>query len=135
MASISNGLVLTTAMVVSTTVLYLAFSRHKTHSPSFQIPTNSNPNKQILRSCLCSEEKRRERKKMKKRVKFAENVMLKEERKIDEKIKEERRMQNRVSNSGNCRNGSMENRGMPENRVALYKGMLRDRGNRIACCH
>lgn len=68
---------------------------------------------------------------MKKRVKFAENVMVKEERESDVKIKEKQRKQNRVSSS-NCRN---EIRGMPENRIALYKGILSDRGNRVACSH
>ena len=56
MASISQGLVLTTAMVVSSTVLYLAFSRPKTFS-QFQVSGNSTSlqsDKQILRSCLSS---------------------------------------------------------------------------------
>ena len=55
-SSISRGLVLTTAMLVSTSVLYLAFSRQKT-SPQSQIAENSKPhkpNRQILRSCLYS---------------------------------------------------------------------------------
>ncbi|CAL0325955.1 unnamed protein product [Lupinus luteus] len=125
-SSISNGIVLTTAMVVSTTVLYFAFSRQKTHSPSFHIS-----NKQILRSCLYSEEKRRDRKKNK-RVKFAENVMVKELRESDKKMEKEERNEKREKSS---RNGRMENNGMPENRVALYKGMIRDRGHRIAFCH
>ncbi len=71
---------------------------------------------------------------MKKRVKFAENVMVKEVRDSDEKIKVKQRKQNRVSSS-NCRNEIKETRGMPENRIALYKGILRDRGNRMGCCH
>ncbi|KAE9584562.1 hypothetical protein Lal_00021734 [Lupinus albus] len=125
-SSISNGIVLTTAMVVSTTVLYFAFSRQKTHLPSFQIS-----NKQILRSCLYSEEKRRGRKKNK-RVKFAENVMMKEGRESIKKVKKEEKNEKRESLS---RNGSMEMNGMPENRVALYKGMLRDRGHKIAFFH
>ena len=56
MASISQGLVLTTAMVVSSTVLYLAFSRPKNFS-QFQVSGNSTSlqsNKQIRRSCLSS---------------------------------------------------------------------------------
>ncbi|KAK7294094.1 hypothetical protein RJT34_16977 [Clitoria ternatea] len=134
MASISQGLVFTTAMLLSSTLLYFAFSRQK-NSPPFQIP--QNPNKQILRSCLCSEEKKRERKKnKKKRVKFAENVSVKEEvLDSDEKNRgEEQGKQNRVS-GGNCRNEILEIRGMPANRVALYNGILRDRGHRMACCH
>lgn len=57
MASISQGLVLTTAMVVSSTVLYLGFLRQKAF-PQIQIHGDSSdsrePNKKVLRSCLCS---------------------------------------------------------------------------------
>ncbi|KAE9621314.1 hypothetical protein Lal_00023572 [Lupinus albus] len=119
-SSISNGLVFTIAMVVPTTLLYLAFSNQ--NSQIF--------NKQILPSCLYSKEKRKERKK--KRVKFAQNVMVKEEKDNTMKMKEK---QNKVLSRSKCKNGSMENSGMRENRVVLYKGMLRDRGQRMACCH
>ncbi|XP_019455284.1 PREDICTED: uncharacterized protein LOC109356412 [Lupinus angustifolius] len=122
-SSISNGLVLTTAMVVSTTLLYLV-----SHSLRIQIS-----NKQILRSCLYSKEKRRGRKK--KRVKFAENVIVNEEKDNNIKMKEKQKNQKRVLSRSECINGSMENNGMQENRVALYKGMLRDKGQRITCCH
>lgn len=192
MASISQGLAVTTAMVLSTTVLYLAFSKQNI-SPPFQIPSTPNspdPNKQILRSCLysgkskfisfsiplffllfkCSvsslaffffeenynflifyfafvfsEEKKRERKKKKKkRVKFSENVMVKEEEVRDNNItnkenrEEQGKKQNRASIKNNkCRNETTETRGsgMPANRIALYNGILRDRVHRMACCH
>ncbi|XP_027344864.1 uncharacterized protein LOC113857263 [Abrus precatorius] len=131
MASISHGFVLTTAMVLSTTVLYLAFSRHKT-SPLFQILGDSkspHSENQILRSCLYSEEKKKKRKKKKKKkVKFAENVMVKEV------FREEQGKQNRVSSSI-CGNETSEIHEMPANRVALYNGILRDRVHRMACCH
>ncbi|RDX72395.1 hypothetical protein CR513_48127, partial [Mucuna pruriens] len=124
MASISQGLMFTTAMVLSTTALYLAFSRPKTSTP-FQIPPNSNSshssNKQIVRSCIYSEEKKKERRKNKKKVKFAENVMVKE---VERDNKEEKRV-----TSSEC------NREMPANRIALYNGILRDRVQRMACCH
>ncbi|XP_016173991.1 uncharacterized protein LOC107616553 [Arachis ipaensis] len=124
MASISQGIVFTTAMVLSSTVLYLAFSRHKIHHHSPQ------SNNQILRSCLSSEEKKRERKlskKKKKRVQFAENV----KERIG-KSEEEQRKQNRVSSrSSNCRNV----REMPANRIALYNGILRDRVHRMECSY
>ncbi|XP_057454182.1 uncharacterized protein LOC130745812 [Lotus japonicus] len=135
-SSISHGLVLTTAMVFSATVLYLAFS---------QTPHSNQP---ILRSCLCSEEKKKEMKRKKKRVKFAKNVMVKvvlkeEETDINDEIGEEqgkKKKKNRASSSSissNCRNENPESRGngMPANRMALYNGILRDRGNRVACCH
>ncbi|XWS20425.1 hypothetical protein CRYUN_Cryun31cG0100000 [Craigia yunnanensis] len=50
-------------MVVSSTVIFLTFSRLK----------NVSPPKQTLRSCLSSEGKKRDKKK-KKKVQFAENV-------------------------------------------------------------
>ncbi|ESW07740.1 hypothetical protein PHAVU_010G155100 [Phaseolus vulgaris] len=132
MASISQGLVFTSAMLFSTTLLYLAFSKHKS-SPQFQIPSDSN--KQILRSCIYSEEKKRERKKNKKRVKFAKNVTVKEvERDSKEENREEQGRQNRVSAS-ECKRENPRNGEIPANRVALYNGILRDRGQRMACCH
>lgn len=83
-----------------------------------------------------AEEKKRERKKNKKRVKFAEKVMVKEVERISGgKNIEEQGMENRVVSSSECRNEIAENREMPANRIALYNGILRDRGYRMACCH
>ncbi|XP_027342595.1 uncharacterized protein LOC113855241 [Abrus precatorius] len=134
MASISQGLVLTTAMLVSSTVLYLAFSTQKT-TPSFLIHWNSHfhdSNKGTLRSCLYSEEKKRKRKKKKKKVQFADNV--KESRETSEVGSiEKQRKQNGVSN--NCRQETSETSGMPANRIALYNGILRDRVHRIQCSY
>ncbi|RDY04157.1 hypothetical protein CR513_12156, partial [Mucuna pruriens] len=114
-SSISQGILLTTAMLLSTSLLYVAFSRQKT-TPSFQI---HHSNKPTLRSCLYSEEKKRERKK-KKKVKFAENV-------------KEGREQKRVTS--NCRDETSESGGMPANRMALYNGILRDRVHRTECSY
>ncbi|KAL9304517.1 hypothetical protein ACSQ67_021780 [Phaseolus vulgaris] len=108
MASISQGLVFTSAMLFSTTLLYLAFSKHKS-SPQFQIPSDSN--KQILRSCIYSVE-----------------------RDSKEENREEQGRQNRVSAS-ECKRENPRNGEIPANRVALYNGILRDRGQRMACCH
>ncbi|KAK7824831.1 hypothetical protein CFP56_033991 [Quercus suber] len=83
MSSISHGLVLATAMVVSSTVLYLS-CRQRSFPPS-HLSRNQNsqqPQKPILRSCL---------------------------------------------HSGNCRNKIPTIRGMQENRIALYNGILKDR--------
>ncbi|KAK7325244.1 hypothetical protein VNO77_29403 [Canavalia gladiata] len=133
MASISQGLVLTTAMLVSSTVLYLAFSRNKTTS-SFLLHSNSDShhsNKPILRSCLYSEEKKKERKKNKK-VQFADNVKEAGER--SEVVSEEKQSkQNRVSSI--CRHETSETRGIPANRIALYNGILRDRVHRMECSY
>ncbi|XP_020227999.1 uncharacterized protein LOC109809172 [Cajanus cajan] len=125
MASISQGLVFTTAMLFSSTLLYFAFSRQN---------TSPHSNKQLLRSCIYSEEKKRERR-GKKKVKFAENVMVKEEETdCNDGNREKQGKRNRVSRS-ECINEVAENREMPANRVALYNGILRDRVQRMACCH
>ncbi|KAL1366890.1 hypothetical protein HN51_020939 [Arachis hypogaea] len=131
MVSISQGIVLTAVIFVSSTVLYLAYSYNNKCSPSsFRIPhdhsSNNNPTKQFLRSCLYSGEKKKNKKK---RVKFAEDVMMKEILK-ENKEEEQRKKQNRGRR--NCINETKE---MPANRIALYNGIMRDRGNRLACCH
>lgn len=41
---------------------------------------------------------------------------------------------NRVS-INECRNEIPETKAMPANRVALYNGILRDRVQRMGCCH
>ncbi|KAK2351248.1 hypothetical protein P8452_29967 [Trifolium repens] len=135
MASISQGLVLTTAMVFSTTVLYLTFCKQK-NSSLFKIHENPNShNKQILRSCLYSDEKKRE-KRRKKKVKFSEYVMVKEEKsEINEESIEKQGKKNRVYSISECRNEIPEKHGMPANRIALYNGILRDRVQRMGCCH
>ncbi|XP_058774091.1 uncharacterized protein LOC131648349 [Vicia villosa] len=131
MTCFSQGLVFTTAMVVSTTMLYLVFSKQK-HNPSFQIQGNH-----ALRSCLYSEEKKRERKmntkKSKKKVRFAESVKEEREKKSEVVRKEKQRKRNRVY-SGNCRSETLKSRGIPANRVALFNGILRDRVHRMECC-
>lgn len=98
MTSLSQGLVFTTAMLVSSTMLYLAFSKHKIN-PSFQIlgdHVSQDSNTQILRSCLYSEEKKRERKmntkKNKKKVRFEESVKeVREKSEIAKKEKQRKR--------------------------------------------
>ncbi|KAI4329332.1 hypothetical protein L6164_021608 [Bauhinia variegata] len=135
MASISQGVVLTTAMLVSSTVLYITFYRQKAFS-TFQLTGNSNSReskKQVLRSCLFTEEKKRERKNKKKKVKFAENAKEESEIQSSDKPKEERRKANRASSS--CRNEIPEIGRMPANRIALYNGILRDRAYRVQCSY
>ncbi|CAA7013730.1 unnamed protein product [Microthlaspi erraticum] len=65
--SCSHGVVIATAMVFSSTALFLAVSRQFSGNQTSEID-----DQQILRSCLSSEEKKKQRKK--KKVKFAENV-------------------------------------------------------------
>ena len=74
-----------------------------------------------------TEEKKREKRRNKKKVKFSENVMVKE-------FREKKGKKNRVSIS-ECRNEIPETKAMPANRVALYNGILRDRVQRMGCCH
>ncbi|TYI60178.1 hypothetical protein E1A91_D10G087800v1 [Gossypium mustelinum] len=112
----SQGLVLATAMVVSSTVIFLTFSRQKTLSP---------PPKQTLRSCLPSDGKKRD-KKRKKKVQFAENVEEtsgdgQEYRKEQHKKLIAAASTRRRKMDGFCRSE------MPANRIALYNGILRDR--------
>ncbi|XP_058774081.1 uncharacterized protein LOC131648340 [Vicia villosa] len=131
MTCFSQGLVFTTAMVVSTTMLYLVFSKQK-NNPSFQIQGNH-----VLRSCLYSEEKKKERKmntkKSKKKVRFAESVKEEREKKSEVVRKEKQRKRNRVYSS-NCRSETSKSRGIPANRIALFNGILRDRVHRMECC-
>ncbi|KAK4268813.1 hypothetical protein QN277_022049 [Acacia crassicarpa] len=95
----------------------------------FPFPGNSNSNsRKALHSCLYSEEKKRGSKK-KKRVKFADNVNeeTKTQTKKDLRVKQSK--QSRASSS--CRHETPEIRGMPENRIALYNGIMRDRVHRL----
>ncbi|EEF44790.1 uncharacterized protein LOC8282327 [Ricinus communis] len=135
----SQGVVLATAMVVSSTVLFLAFSKDKTlFSPQVSKNLDSHQSTtQALRSCLSSEEKKREKKK-KKRVKFAENVKDtkgngEEYRREKESSFFSRREEERKNSCPNldriCRNE------IPANRIALYNGILRDRVHRTQCSY
>ncbi|MBA0745378.1 hypothetical protein Gogos_007955 [Gossypium gossypioides] len=110
-----SGLVLATAMVVSSTVIFLTFSRQKALPPP----------KQTLRPCISSEGKKRDKKK--KKVQFAENV--KETNGKGEEYRKEQRKKIMAEAAGArsaevdrfCRNE------MPPNRIALFNGILRDR--------
>ncbi|EOY25799.1 hypothetical protein QUC31_011785 [Theobroma cacao] len=118
----SQGLVLATAMVVSSTVIFLTFSRQKTLPPS----------KQTLRSCLSSEGKRRGRKK--KKVQFAENV--KDTSGNGEEYRKEQNKKLIAATAGRSRKVDRFCRNeMPENRIALYNGILRDRVHRMECSY
>lgn len=121
----SPSLVLATTAVaaVSSAVLFLAFSRHKLPFPD-QEP---QPPEQILRSCLFSVGKKKERKK-KKKVRFAADV--KEPRgNGDEFRMKMKKIRKSSPVERSCRSE------IPANRIALYSGILRDRANRMACSH
>ncbi|KAG4197305.1 hypothetical protein CXB51_013451 [Gossypium anomalum] len=130
MASIlsSQGVVLATAMAVSGTVILLAFRLQK----SYLLDQISQPSQQALRSCISSEGKKREEKK-KKKVHFAEDVV--DPRKDGEEFRKQLKNRVRINNSAALNSstkfkkfGGGKDRGMPANRVALYTGILRDRG-------
>ncbi|KAJ8756190.1 hypothetical protein K2173_024737 [Erythroxylum novogranatense] len=135
MASIlsSQGLVFATAMVVSSTALYLAFSKQKslTHLSKNDDSESSANN---LRSCLCTEGKK---KKKKKRVRFADNVKDtkgngKEYRKKMEKyLIVGKEKENPIPGfERTCRDQIKK---LPGNRIALYSGILRDRVHKMEC--
>ncbi|XP_054779802.1 uncharacterized protein LOC129287613 [Prosopis cineraria] len=130
MTSVSRGLVLAAAMVLSSTLIYLAFSR-KIIPPRPCISGNSDSrdsDKQILQPCLCSKENKVDGKKekKKKKVKFADNVM-----EANDEAENEQRKQNRVARS--CRDEIEGMMGVPANRIALYNGILKDRVRKMEC--
>ncbi|KAK9282309.1 hypothetical protein L1049_005223 [Liquidambar formosana] len=123
-----QAVVLGTAMAVSGAVIFLALSRQKSYpSAQFSRNHNSHPTKQGLRSCLSSDDKKRERKK--KRVHFAENV--KDPSGNSEEFRKEHRRS--VKFGGSCRAEIPGIPEVPENRIALYNGILRDRVRRMEC--
>ncbi|CAE5967428.1 unnamed protein product [Arabidopsis arenosa] len=135
MLSCSNGtVVIATAMVCSSTALFLAMARqfHGNHQTSKVLDQTPRP---ILRSCLSSEETKKQRKRIKK-VRFADNV--KDTKGNGEEYR--RRELNRRSvpepvikpgkTGSMCRISTM-----PANRMALYNGILRDRDHRVQCSY
>ncbi|PON90107.1 cytochrome P450 family protein [Trema orientale] len=129
----SQGLVLATAMVVSSTVLFLTFSRQKITSPPTKYSGNHDSEQpsektKIPRPCLSSGEKKKSERK-KKKVKFAENV--KEPTGNGEEFRNQHKKRSRVEM--NCRNEIPGIQRMPPNRVALYNGILKDRVHRTEC--
>ncbi|KAI8544318.1 hypothetical protein RHMOL_Rhmol08G0287100 [Rhododendron molle] len=124
----SPGLVLATAMAVSGTVIFLALRRERNFPPThFLANQDSRPaTKPVLRSCLCSDGKKRERKN-KKRVQFAASV--KDQTGDGEEYRKEHGKSPASGIQGSCRGGSQANR------VALYSGILRDRVQHLECSY
>ncbi|KAK6945100.1 hypothetical protein RJ641_026202 [Dillenia turbinata] len=120
--SSSQGVVLATAMAAfSGTVIIYAFCKQKTQF-SQEI---SQPHQRILRSCLSSDGKKREKKK-KKRVRFADDVV--DPTGNNEEFRKQRNFNGNSSNSSsNVHQKSEKIKKMPANRIALYNGILRDR--------
>ncbi|XP_020206238.1 uncharacterized protein LOC109791358 isoform X2 [Cajanus cajan] len=127
----SQGMVLATAMALSGTVIVLALRLQRSFIPSqFPLHEISQPSTPILRSCISSDEnKRGKRKKQKKRVHFADDVVDScgngEEFRRQQRVNRNSfysKSESKVETEKNC-----DVRGMPANRVALYNGILRDR--------
>ncbi|CAG7867945.1 unnamed protein product [Brassica rapa] len=126
--SCSHGVVIATAMVFSSTALFLTISRQLSGN-------HQTSDQQILRPCLCSEEKKKQRKK-KKKVKFAENV--KEPKGNGEEYRRKReslRINVPEPVIKPDKTGSVCRNDMPANRIALYNGILRDRDHRVQCSY
>ncbi|KAE8713926.1 putative 50S ribosomal protein L36 [Hibiscus syriacus] len=122
----SQGMVLATAMAVSGTVILLAFRLQKS------LDQISLPSQQALRSCISSEGKKKTKKK---KVHFAEDVMdpRSDGAEFRKQLKNRVRINNSAASALNStpkfkKFGGGKDRGIPANRVALYNGILRDRG-------
>ncbi|XP_023004360.1 uncharacterized protein LOC111497701 [Cucurbita maxima] len=117
----SSNLVFATAMVASSTLMILAYFRHNKGDSA----ATRQADVRILRPCLCSGGNK-DRKKKQKKVQFAENV----KKKATEAEEMKRKITARKLKKNRCRS-SFQGSQMPENRVALYNGILRDRSNRM----
>ncbi|MED6179889.1 hypothetical protein PIB30_004944 [Stylosanthes scabra] len=124
----AQGVVFATAMAVSGTVILLALRLQKslppTQFPFHEIPTSQTP--KTLRSCISSAGKKSVKKK--KRVHFAEDVTdsCGDGEEFRRRMKSNLESESKVETCGNGER-RRRGRGMPENRVALYNGILRDR--------
>ncbi|KAF8086574.1 hypothetical protein N665_0620s0013 [Sinapis alba] len=134
MLGCSSGTVaIATAMVFSSTALFLAMARqfHGNQTSKLHDQTTPPP---ILRSCLSSEETKKQRKK--KKVSFAGNVKDtkgngKEYRRRELSRRTVPEPVNKPGKTGSICGIST----MPANRMALYNGILRDRDHRSQCSY
>ncbi|CAL1414593.1 unnamed protein product [Linum trigynum] len=133
----SQGAVVATAMAVSGTFILLALRLQKSIPAAAQFPVQHQNRRPIvlhqsrsLRSCISSDGKKSKKKKNKK-VRFADDVVEPrgngdEFRKHCEAIAAAK--MNVSSESSSSSSPPARERGMPENRRALYSAILRDRG-------
>ncbi|KAJ9548655.1 hypothetical protein OSB04_021198 [Centaurea solstitialis] len=125
----SNGLVLATAMAAGTAIF-------------FAICLQKQPTAAVLRHprpCISSDGKK---KKGKKKVKFAEDVMepsgngdeFRRRRLKSKNLPQNRHYLSIFKDEGGQMKLSRNFKGLPANRMALYSGIIRDRGvHRVAC--
>ncbi|KAL4589774.1 hypothetical protein LXL04_002684 [Taraxacum kok-saghyz] len=128
----SNGMVLATAMAaVSGTVLLLAFRLQKqpstTGASTIQFSIIPYP-----RPCISSDGKKREKKN--KKVHFAEDVMEPSgngeefRKRLQSKNLSQNQSFSKLKDEGGQKKIVKNYEGIPANRMALYSGILRDRG-------
>lgn len=158
---ISQGLVLATAMAVSSTILFVTFSRHRTLSPTpTHLSGDHHDKHHVLRSCLYSGKSGfflfsfasswfvlRSLAVLiwtwllclyclgdKKRERKKKKVQFAENVKEPSSNGEEFRKQYKKQiKAVSCRNEiSSGSQGMPPNRIALYNGILKNRVQRMA---
>ncbi|CAF1934158.1 unnamed protein product [Brassica oleracea var. botrytis] len=130
MLGCSSGTVaIATAMVFSSTALFLAMARQFHGKIHDQTPPP------ILRSCLSSAEETKKQRK-KKRVRFAGNV---KDTKGNGKEYRKRELSRRTVPEPVTKPGKTGSvcgiSTMPANRMALYHGILRDRDHRTQCSY
>uniref|UniRef100_A0A1J3DR12 Uncharacterized protein n=1 Tax=Noccaea caerulescens TaxID=107243 RepID=A0A1J3DR12_NOCCA len=133
MLGCSNGtVVIATAMVFSSTALFLALARQFHGNQTSKI--HDQTPRTVLRSCLSSEETKKQRRKTKKKVRFDENVKDTKGNGKEYRRKELSKRTVPVTKPGKtdsiCRISTM-----PANRMALYNGILRDRDHRTQCSY
>jgi len=121
----STTVALATAMALSGTFIVLALRLQK-------LSANHLP-----RSCMISsDEKIRAKKKKKKRVQFADDVVDPTGNSEEFRKRFVNKHKKNSSSSSSSSNKNKMVRGMAANRMALYNGILRDRGaNRTACSY
>ncbi|KAG5618617.1 hypothetical protein H5410_018441 [Solanum commersonii] len=127
----SQGFVLATAMAVSAgTVILLDLFRVK-YFPATHLSDYPHDHKKILKSCLSSAGKNKDKtRKKKKKVQFAADVKSSSGNGEEYRRKQMRKFtESRIKSCGN------EIVGIPGNRMALYTGILKDRVQRMGFSH
>ncbi|KVI11658.1 uncharacterized protein LOC112507103 [Cynara cardunculus var. scolymus] len=129
----SNGVVLATAMAAGTAIFLAICLQKQPTTTAVVYPT---------RPCISSDGKKKKKgKKKNKKVKFAEDVMEPSgngdefRRRLKSKnINQNRNYLSIFKDEGGQKKLSRNLKGLPANRMALYSGILRDRGvHRVAC--
>ncbi|KAG5415980.1 hypothetical protein IGI04_003547 [Brassica rapa subsp. trilocularis] len=137
MLGCSNGTVaIATAMVFSSTALFLATARQFYGNQTSQVRDQTPPSP-LLRSCLSSSEAMKKHRSKKKKVRFAENV--KDTEGNGKEYRKRRELSRRIVHESVTQPGKTGSvcgiSTMPANRMALYNGILRDRSHRTQCSY